>query len=348
MAHRILGILQHSGAIQQLRMGVSSAAGRRLQETRGLTKARKRRHAVGVQMLIRMSLTLLLMASVACFGQVVVMGGTATTAPGFPSAANAPLISTPDIALPGSGPAVGAPLSSAGANDSRSSTGPSVHNPNGIGYVVPETNLSTAPPVAGTSTPESAAAPNASPTEPFENGIQHFESGSVRTDNRTTSLGQIARSLRSQHRQAARSYTNDSITQMNARGVTIGNLGSGGTALAFAPGRSNAPAAGPMQPAPVGTLVAENRTPALPQSDREAPPSSRSEAQTSSTSAQQRHRATDQAATPLAPTAASSSAQTAGPATDSSKLPETGSPLPLLLVIGGIGLAAGVMYWVRR
>ena len=273
------------------------------------------------------------------------MGGTATT--GYPSAAHAPLISTPDIALPGSGPAVGAPLSSAAANDSRTSPGPVVYNPNATAYVVPAANESPATPVAaaGSAVP---AVPNGT-SEAFENGIQHFQSGIANLSTSTVSLGQIARSLRSQRRQSARTYTNDSITQMNARGVTIGNLGNQGTALASAAPPSNAAAPGSAQ-SPVGTLVAENRAPVLPQGDREAQTSYSSPAQTSATAGQQRHRTADQsepvpAASP-SPSVSASSANTA-PA-DAPKLPQTGSPLPLLLVFGGIGLAAGVLYWVRR
>jgi len=291
-------------------------------------------------------LSLQLMASLSCLGQVVIMGGTATTAAGYPSAANAPLISTPDIALPGSGSAVGAPLSSAAANDSRFSARPVVYNPNAAAYVVPEANEPNAIPVAGEGSVVQAGAPNGT-SESFENGIQHFESGVGTARNSNLSLGQIARSLRAQRRQTARTYTNDSITQMNARGVTIGNRSNEGAQLASAPAPSNAPAAGPAQ-APVGTLVAENRAPALPQSDREAQPSYQSSAQTNPTAGQQRHRIPDQSEpAPAASPSASASAAGAAPP-DSPKLPQTGSPLPLLLVFGGIGLAAGVLYWARR
>ncbi|HVH88544.1 MAG TPA: LPXTG cell wall anchor domain-containing protein [Terriglobales bacterium] len=274
------------------------------------------------------------------------MGGTATTGAGYPSAANAPLIATPDIALPGSGPAVGAPLSSAATNDSRGSTGPSVYNPNGGIYAGQETNTSSAAAVAGgPATPPGVAA------EPFENGIQHFQSGLVSSGNTTLSLGQVARSLRSQHRQAARTYTNDSITQMNAKGVTIGNLGAGASAVAAAAPRSTPPAAGPMQPAPVGTLVAENRVPALPQSDQGSPVTrTQPAAQPSPTAGQQRHRAAEQTAPAPQPAPAASAPQTtaAQAPSNGSKLPQTGSSLPLLLLIGGVGLAGGLLYWLRH
>src|SRR5690348_8271016 len=68
-----------------------------------------------VKMISKLSLAMLLSATFSV-AQVAVVGGTATTAgPAMAtvpvSAANAPLISTPDIALPGSGPAVGSPIS---------------------------------------------------------------------------------------------------------------------------------------------------------------------------------------------------------------------------------------------
>src|SRR5690348_16506642 len=109
----------------------------------------------------RLSLVLVLSASLSCLAQVATIGGTATTAgaaiPVVPmSAANAPLISTPEIALPGSGPAVGAPLSSAAANDSRTTAGPSVYNPNGSAYPVP------APATANVATANVATVPTSS------------------------------------------------------------------------------------------------------------------------------------------------------------------------------------------
>src|SRR5712671_2633559 len=90
----------------------------------------------GFNMFGKLSLAMLLM-SVSCFAQVSTTGGYATSSQSSMAGAvigsdNPPLVSTPDIALPGSGSAVGAPLSSAAANDSRFSTGPSVHSANAI------------------------------------------------------------------------------------------------------------------------------------------------------------------------------------------------------------------------
>lgn len=164
----------------------------------------------------------LVIVSLSCFGQVTVISGTATTV--GPSAAIAPLIATPDIALPGSGSAVGAPLASAAANDSRFSRGPAVYNLNGAEYVLPATSGSGIGAGPGAE-PKNAAA------EQFEFGIQHFESGLTGAAAPPVSLGQIARNFQSQPHHATRYYTNESIALMNAEAVTPSNLGIGSTAL---------------------------------------------------------------------------------------------------------------------
>jgi hypothetical protein len=116
-------------------------------------------------MLKKFCFSLLLMVSWSCFGQVTVIGGSATNI--GPSAAIAPLISTPQIALPGSGSAVGAPLATAAANDSRFSRGQAVYNPTGGEYVLPAPNVSGGA-VPGESKNEAAA-------RQFEFGIQYFK-----------------------------------------------------------------------------------------------------------------------------------------------------------------------------
>ncbi len=320
----------------------------------------------------KLSLALLLFASFG-FAQVATVGGTATTAgPAVAtvpvSAANVPLISTPDIALPGSGPAMGAPISAAAANDSRSSSGPSVYNPNGMRVSEPAaTNLATIPsastpaaavPATPASTAPASVTTMATPatTEPFENGIQHFESGMPNTSNPTQSLAQIARAYRAQHRQAAKTFNNDSIAQLNARGVRTGNLGPETSTVVA----SSQPAAQPAQPANAGTLMAQNQPPALPQSDQyQSAPSATSPAASSSTAWQQRHKTAEQN-TPTAAQSANESPQQAStpqsaPAANpsntkkqSAALPQTGSPLPLLLLLGGLGVVGGVVYWLRR
>src|SRR5689334_1365604 len=113
-------------------------------------------------MFSKLSLSVILTASLACVGQVTSMGGYGTASGTSIGAPDAPLVSTPDIALPGSGPAVGAPLTN--TNDPRFSTGPSVANPN--------FPISGSP--AGTSFNTSTSA---STNEGFEFGVQHFISG---------------------------------------------------------------------------------------------------------------------------------------------------------------------------
>jgi LPXTG-motif cell wall-anchored protein len=255
------------------------------------------------------------------------------------SSDNPPLVSTPDIALPGSGPAVGAPLSSAAANDSRFSTGPSVHSANSIAPQVSGDNGTLAfglPANESVQTSEpSAGAQN------FEFGIQHFESGLPNANTPVTSLGQIARNYRAQHRKAARSFNNDSISQLNAAGVRTGNLG---------PESSNTVATA-MQPASGGTLMAANQPPALPQGDQDQSAPAGQSVRPSATASQQRHKvetpapaAAQNSAATTQDSSASQNAQQKG----SAKLPQTASSLPLIFLIGGLGLAGGALYLLRR
>ncbi|HEX4664831.1 MAG TPA: LPXTG cell wall anchor domain-containing protein [Terriglobales bacterium] len=290
-----------------------------------------------------------LVLAASCFAQVSTTGGYATTSQSSMAGAvlssdNPPLVSTPDIALPGSGPAVGAPLSSAAANDSRFSTGPSVHSANAIAPQVSGDNGTLAfglPANESVQTSEpSAGAQN------FEFGIQHFESGLTSANAPVSSLGQIARNYRAQHHKAARSFNNDSISQLNAAGVRTGNLGpesSNTVATATQP-----PA---MQPASGGTLIAANQPPALPQGDQDQSAPAGQSVRPSATASQQRHKvetpapaAAQNSAVTTQDSSASQNAQQKG----SAKLPQTASSLPLIFLIGGLGLAGGALYLLRR
>jgi LPXTG-motif cell wall-anchored protein len=101
-------------------------------------------------------------------------------------------------------------------------------------------------------------------------------------------------------------------------------------------------------PQSINALVAQNRAPALPQSDQESAPSSARQ-KVSPTAIQQRH------ATPQQDTVVSENTSAQKPSSTAandqgknSKLPQTGSSLPLLLVIGALGIGAGTLYLLRR
>jgi hypothetical protein len=264
----------------------------------------------------------------------MVIGGNATTAaPGAPlSVAYSPLISTPDIALPGSGNAVGAPLSSAAANDSRTSLGPSVFNPNGAalvhlnGYPTAQSELPSPVDVEGST----------SSTPPFENGIQHFISGLSGSTERRQSLAEIALLYRHRQDKASRTFNNDSIAQLNARGVRTGNLGPETSSASHSSSHG------------IGerVLMAENEGAALPQSDREPLPSGPSSSNASrSVASQQRHANDDgTAATPVLGDNKPTSDEISAPGRT---LEKRGSPLPLLILVAGLALS-GTLYWLKK
>lgn len=213
-------------------------------------------------MALRLSLFAVLAGSVSCFGQVATSGGYATnagpTSTISTSTATAPMVATPDAALPGSGPAVGVPLGNSNSNDSRTSTGPSVYNPNAVGY---EFGANTEP------APIGAANTNTTPAsdQPFEFGVQHVLSSSPAIDSSTPSLGETARRVRSNRNAPVRMINNDSIARLNAAQTGTGNTQNPRTVAT-----TIRPANGAAQPtADCGTLMAKSQAPALPQSDRE-------------------------------------------------------------------------------
>ena len=277
-------------------------------------------------MFSKLSLSLILTASLACVAQVSTAGGYGTASATPMTAPVAPVVSTPGIALPGSGPAVGAPLTN--ANDPRFSTGPSIANPNFS--------------VSGAEGGSLTATPPISANEGFEFGVQHVLSGGPAGPTPTASLAEIALLVRARHPKAQKSFTNDSIAKLNAAGVRTGNLG---------PESSTAPPSTELAQAPSAdtSLVAENRIPALPQSDQAEtqvrPP------QNSAIAAQQRHRVESPAET-----TASSPAPASTPASSprdqaegAARLPQTSSSLPIILLLGALGIAGGALfYFIRR
>jgi LPXTG-motif cell wall-anchored protein len=260
------------------------------------------------------------------------------------SAANAPLIATPDVSLPGSGPAVGAPLGNSNSNDSRFTTGPSVYNPNSIA-------LGDNTGAATTTSAENQTSINgtgnaAANDQGFEFGVQQVESSTSTASGPVPSLGEIAKEFRAQHLQPTKVLNNDSVARLNASGSGMGNLAARGTDTVAGYAR---PTNVPAQPsANNATLMAQNQTPALPQSDREEAP----ERPASPTAGQQRHASDAPPATQnSAPAQPSAQAQSSNPSPNSEaapKLPQTASHLPLILLIGGLGLAGGTLYLLRR
>jgi LPXTG-motif cell wall-anchored protein len=297
-------------------------------------------------MLAKLSFAALLIASLSCFGQVVSTGGYATTGPVMVpfSAASAPLIATPDVALPGSGPAVGAPLGNSNPNDSRFATGPSVYNPNSIALGDNTAAATTTSAENQTSTNSTGNAP--ANNQEFEFGVQHVESSISTASGPVPSLGEIAKEFRAQHLQPTKILNNDSVARLNASGSGMGNLARRGTDTVAGYARpTNLPAQPSVNEA---TLMAQNQTPALPQGDREQAP----EPAASPTAGQQRQASGVSSVNQnSAPAQQAAQTQTSNPSPNSDagpKLPQTASHLPLILLIGGLGLAGGTLYLLRR
>jgi LPXTG-motif cell wall-anchored protein len=152
-----------------------------------------------------------------------------------------------------------------------------------------------------------------------------------------------------------KSFNNDSIAELNARGVRTGNLGPETSTIVA----SSQPAPQPAQAANAGMLVAQNQPPELPQSDQNQAAPSTPPAKSSSTAWQQRHKLSEQSTTPSAQSTGTTQPQSStgqnAPAANGSTakpqtpaLPQTGSPLPLLLLLGGLGVVGGLVYWLRR
>jgi LPXTG-motif cell wall-anchored protein len=243
-------------------------------------------------------------------------------------------------------------------NDSRSSNGPSVENPNVIAPASSENAANVGAAAANTAQPTNVLGSAAANAEPFEFGVQEFGSPAPTSKARVTSLGEIARYYRTHHRQAVRTFNNDSIARLTTTGLPFETLGSNATVASNAsPANAAGTATAPgtiVQPS--ATLMAQNQPPALPQSDQDSlgAQSNRPIAQ-STTAAQQRHPSVqaqpvsaESSATPTTSNPQASNNTAAAPKSKPPNLPQTGSSLPLLLLLGGAGLAGGTLWLLRR
>jgi LPXTG-motif cell wall-anchored protein len=144
----------------------------------------------------------------------------------------------------------------------------------------------------------------------------------------------MVKRYRAEHPKANRTFTNDSIAKLNAQGVETGNLMAGNTPTTSAAAPENA-----------NTLVATNQPPMLPQSDQSN--ETAAPATTNPTAAQQKHTASTQPAY-QSQAQADQSQSSQQPQAASQQLPKTGSPLPLLILIGSLAFAGGTLYFLHR
>lgn len=266
----------------------------------------------------KLFLVLLLSASSGCLAQVVVSNGTATL--GAPTdvqtvAPGPPQIVPSNVALPGSGPPVGAPLTNSNTNDARTGGTVQAYNPATV-YEHPVENLSGS---------ESLPATGVAAGIPFNMGLQSFAGSGSTGQTSSPPLGDIARQYRKENHLSARMFTNDSISQM-----------------------------GPGQPVPQGKETAQANPSNVQQEMAKAaaiPPMSAGSVQASGASSSAKSNPIDQtkrtpsseanqtAANP-APADNGQQAQNEENGNGKSNLPASGSELPLLALIG-IAIAGG-------
>jgi LPXTG-motif cell wall-anchored protein len=269
----------------------------------------------------KLFLVLFLSVSLACLSQVTVSGGYATTSSqtatqtGVPGP---PQIVPSNVALPGSGPPVGAPLTNVNTNDARTGGMVQAYNPAAV----------VEQPATGSSEPTNTNI-NSGPQTLFNTGLQSFAGSATTAQGPSSSLGDIARQYRNQAHLSTRSFNNDSIAQL-----------SGGQSL------------------PQGREMAQQRNPEQEMAMAAAiPPMSAGSAQNdaSGNAAQsgqvdQRKRTSSAAADQTAGTTSADTTQTAqNPEnSDRNNLPASGSELPLLALLGIAVAGGGALYRFRR
>jgi hypothetical protein len=274
---------------------------------------------------------LFLSISLSCFAQVVVSNGTATigsqtdmqsVAPGPPQ------IVPSNVALPGSGPPVGAPLTNSNTNDARTGGVVQAYNPATVyGSAAPSNSSGS---ITG---PESLPAEGVAAGIPFNMGLQSFAGSAATGQASAPTLGDIARQYRNENHLSARMFTNDSITQM-----------------------------GPGQPVPQGKETAQAGPQNVQQEMAKAaaiPPMSTGSMQANNASSSPQSNAIDQ--TKRTPSADANQTAAANPTPadngqqaeneesgNRSSLPASGSELPLLALLGIAIGGGGALYRFRR
>lgn len=264
-----------------------------------------------------------LLASLSCFAQVVISNGTATVgsqtdmqtvAPGPPQ------IVPSNVALPGSGPPVGAPLTNSNTNDARTGGVVQAYNPAAV-YERPASSSSSESITGSESLPAAGVAAGI----PFNMGLQSFSGSASSGQTSAPPLGDIARQYRKENHLSARMFTNDSISQMS-----------------------------PGQPLPQGKETAQEGPRDIQQEMAKAaaiPPMSAGSVQASNANSSAQPNMIDQ--TKRTPSSEANQTAAANPAPaeneqqaqneesgNSRNLPASGSELPLLALLG-IAIAGG-------
>ncbi len=300
-------------------------------------------------LLISMALVPLLSA-----GQVVVTpsGYATTTGPAVPVAQpGAPLVMTPEITFRTVSPSpVGA--TNATANNIAGATNATITppvvsaSPSVVEYVSPYPTLVGAGSEYGTVQAPAASAPSGVSTRlaMFDRGAAQFNSAyEIGVPQPDMSLGEVAREWRQKKATTnARTYTNEDINRIQQQygppgGGVSGTAVNAGTSTTQ-PATSNEPASSVGAPAPPPTTTPENAPPAQPapatpppQASAPQPPPQQSALATVGAQTQQQSNAQEQAAAPAQD--------------NNGVLPNTASPLPLLVLAGVAAASVGIVSW---
>ena len=165
---------------------------------------------------------LFLSISLSCFAQIVVSNGTATMGPQTDMqsvAPGPPQIVPSNVALPGSGPPVGAPLTNSNTNDARTGGVVQAYNPATVyGSAAPSNSSGS---ITGS---ESLPAEGVAGGIPFNMGLQSFAGSAATGQASAPTLGDIARQYRNENHLSARIFTNDSIAWTSGQWVGVALL----------------------------------------------------------------------------------------------------------------------------